>query len=367
MNRSRRVVHITSVHPALDTRIFVKECTTLARAGWEVKLLVLGGESSTKNGVEIIGIPFVGGRLKRFLQGPKLLLKKAKELDAAVYHIHDPELLPMANRLRREGHAVIYDAHEDLPRQVAHKHYIPHWLKSFATFCIERIENHYASRMSAIITVTPTIVERFQRIHNRVVEVCNYPDFEDIVLDNTERNTRTICYIGGVTEARGIRELLNALQFADARLILAGAFSPPELLDELQRHAAWSKVDYRGFLDRKGVNQAMKESVLGLVTLRPHPGYSFAYPVKMFEYMAAGLPVLATNIPLWQSILQEAQAGLTTDIYDAAGYGQAINDLLNDPSRAFNMGMSGRKAIEHRYNWTVEAKKMLDLYNGLTL
>lgn len=362
---NRRVVHITSVHPALDTRIFVKECSTLARSGWEVKLLVLGGESMQKNHVDIIGIPFSGSRLQRLRKGRQLLLHKALECDASVYHIHDPELLPLAYRLRRKGYRVIYDAHEDLPRQVAHKHYIPRWLKSIAAKCVEYVEDYYASKMSAIITVTPTIVKRFQRIHPHVVEVCNYPDFEDISMDLAQRQSRTVCYVGGITEARGIRELLDAMQYTDARLILAGAFSPPSLKDEIQNHPAWSKVDYRGFLDRDGVNQVMRESMIGLVTLRPNPSYSLAYPVKMFEYMAAGLAVLGTNIPLWKSILEEANAGKTVDIDDPASYAQAINAMINDPALTAQMGQSGRKAIEQRFNWNVEAKKMLDLYNRL--
>jgi glycosyltransferase involved in cell wall biosynthesis len=366
VNSNRRVVHITSVHPALDTRIFVKECSTLARANWEVKLLVLGAESITRNGVEIIGVPFSGGRIKRFIRGGRLLIERALELNAAVYHIHDPELLFLANQLIRKGKKVIYDAHEDLPRQVAHKHYIPGWLKGIASRCVEWLEDHYASRMSAIVSVTPTIVERFGKIHSNVVEVCNYPDFDDIAIDRQRSSSRNICYVGGVTEARGIRELLDALVYTDAKLILAGACSPSELLEELKTHRAWSKVDYRGFLDRDGVNQVMRESMVGLVTLRPHPGYSTAYPVKMFEYMAAGLPVLATNIPLWKAILEEAGAGYTVDINQSQVYGQCIDAFLNDPQASLKMGLAGRQAAELRFNWANESKKLLDLYNRLT-
>jgi glycosyltransferase involved in cell wall biosynthesis len=359
------VVHITAVHPALDTRIFVKECATLAAAGYKVSLLVLGGKSERRNGVEIIGIPFKGSRWSRLVKGRKLLLQAARDLEGAVYHVHDPELLPLGLRLQREGHIVIYDAHEDLPRQIAHKHYIPAFLKGFAAWSIERVENFYASRLSAIVTVTPHIVARFQRIHSVVVEVCNYPDLKDIQMTKTAWSGNKVCYIGGITEARGIRELLDALTHADVQLILAGEVSPIQLLSELQQHPAWSKVDYRGFQDRAGVNEIMRESVAGLVTLRPHPGYMTAYPVKMFEYMAAGLPVIATLIPLWKGILERHEAGTCIDISNAPAYRRTLEQVTSDEKRAECMGMNGHRAVLSDYNWQKESKKLIELYTKL--
>ena len=359
------VAHITAVHPALDTRIFVKECVTLAAAGYKVSLLVLGGKSEHRSGVEIIGIPFEGSRWTRFIKGRRLLKQASLNLKAAVYHIHDPELLPLGLQLQRAGFKVIYDAHEDLPRQIAHKHYIPQFFKGLAAWMIERIENFYASRLSAIVTVTPHIVERFKHIHPLVVEVCNYPDRQDIQMTKTSWSGNKVCYIGGITEARGIRELLDALTHADVELILAGEVSPPQLLSELQQHPAWSKVDYRGFQDRNGVNHIMKESVAGLVTLRPHPGYMTAYPVKMFEYMAAGLPVIATMIPLWKGILERHEAGSCIDINNTSAYSSALEQFTSDEKAAEQMGMNGHCAVQMHYNWQQEAKTLLELYAKL--
>jgi glycosyltransferase involved in cell wall biosynthesis len=315
--------------------------------------------------VNIIGIPFNGGRLERFWKGRKLLLAKAKELSANIYHIHDPELLPVALALRKMGWAVIYDAHEDLPRQLAHKHYIPNAFKAIAAWCIEGIENFYAKKCSAIVTVTPHIVQRFNRIHNQVVEVCNYPDLEDITQLKKSLSGKKMCYVGGITEARGIRELLNALELVNGELILAGHVAPSELLAELEQHPAWNKVDFRGFQNRQGVNEIYQQSDIGIVTLRPHPSYLTAYPVKMFEYMAAGLPVIATNIPLWKDILEQSNAGLCVEISNPSQYAQVINDLLASPSRAEQMGLSARKAVVDRFNWSHEAKKLLNLYENL--
>jgi glycosyltransferase involved in cell wall biosynthesis len=359
------VCHITSVHPAHDTRIFIKECASLAQAGFHVSLLVLGGTSERLRNVDIIGIPFQGGRLARIVRGQRLLMQAALQLKAQIFHFHDPELLPLGYRLKKAGAQVIYDAHEDLPRQIGHKHYIPFWCKKMVSGIVETLENYFASRMSAIVTVTPTIVRRFMSIHPLVVEICNYPDLADIQSVDQQSHGNKLCYIGGITEARGIKQLMDAIQGLPTTLILAGAFSPPALKSEMEQHPAWNQVDYRGFVDREGVNQILKEACIGLVTLQPNESYQVAYPVKMFEYMAAGLAVVATDIPLWKEILDQHEAGVVVDIFNRASYATNLNKLLDDKPGTFRMGQNGKKATLEIFNWKHEADKLIQLYQLL--
>ena len=162
-----KVCHITTVHPAKDVRIFYKECVSLANAGFDVTLLVLNGVSEQAQGVNIIGIqhPFKG-RIDRIRNAPQIALIAAKKVDAAIYHFHDPEFLRVALQLKKIGKKVIYDVHEDVPRQILAKYWIPPILRQLTSFVFEKFENYVASRLDNIVTATPFIKNRFLAINN---------------------------------------------------------------------------------------------------------------------------------------------------------------------------------------------------------
>ncbi|MGD1848894.1 MAG: glycosyltransferase family 4 protein [Salibacteraceae bacterium] len=360
-----KVCHLTTVHPAKDTRIFHKECATLAKAGHEVVLLVANGPNETDQGVVIVGVPaFTQSRLKRILRTPGKVYQEALKQDADVYHFHDPEFLPYALRLKRKGKIVVYDVHEDVPRQILAKYWIPGPVRKLTSWLFERYENYVASRLSGVVTATPFIRDRFLKLNPRTVDVNNYPIVDQF--DPPAKGvvkSRSVAYIGGITEVRGIRELVQALAGTDIRLKLAGKFSPPELQQELEQEAGWKNVDYLGFLDRQQVAQLLAEVQAGMVTLHPIINYLDALPVKMFEYMAAGIPVVASNISYWEQILKEAEAGIVADPLDPASVREAMEVLLADVPKAEKMGKAGRIAIETTFNWGNEGQKLKGFYN----
>jgi glycosyltransferase involved in cell wall biosynthesis len=368
MNKPPIVCHFTSVHPAGDTRIFVKECRSLARAGFQVVLVAANAESGVKDGVRIIGVHTSGGRLRRMIFGARAVFRAALSVDADIYHFHDPELLRFAGRLRRAGKTVVYDSHEDLPRQVAHKHYIPSWLKPLISGVAEFLEDRWTRKCHAVITATAHIRDRFARFHELAVDVCNYPSLEELPEPDFSRERgRVACYIGSITEVRGIREKVEMMNGADFRLLLGGPFSPRELLEEMKSRPGWANVQYEGPLNREQVVDMLGRSAVGLVTMHNSPNYAEALPVKMFEYMAAGIPVITNVIPLWKRIAEENGCGIAVDISDADAFRKAVKELLDDPGRMRAFGRAGRHAVESRYNWGVEEKKLIALYRRLAV
>lgn len=125
---------------------------------------------------------------------------------------------------------------------------------------------------------------------------------------------------------------------------------------------SWAVVNELGFVDRKGVRDVLGRSFAGLVTLHPVPNYLDALPVKMFEYMAAGIPVIASDFPLWREIIESSQCGVCVNPMKPEEIAQAVDRLVNNPAEARQLGENGRRAVLDRYNWAVEEKKLFQLY-----
>jgi glycosyltransferase involved in cell wall biosynthesis len=149
------------------------------------------------------------------------------------------------------------------------------------------------------------------------------------------------------------------------RLLLGGPFAPPALLEEMKAQPGWKNVEYAGPLSRAQVVDMLRRSAVGLVTMHNSPNYAEALPVKMFEYMAAGIPVVTNGIPRWKKIAEENHCGVAVDIEDTAAFRSAVEALLNDPQRCMELGKNGRRAVEEKFNWTVEERKLIALYRDL--
>ncbi len=151
----------------------------------------------------------------------------------------------------------------------------------------------------------------------------------------------------------------------DARLAWAGSFVPASFEMRLRSRPGWGMIDYRGKLDRLAVANLLGASRAGLVVFHPAPNHMEAQPNKLFEYMAAGLPVVASDFPLWKSIVSETRCGLLVDPRDPAAIAKAILWILEHPREAEAMGRRGQAAVARTYSWESEAKKLVTFYAKL--
>jgi glycosyltransferase involved in cell wall biosynthesis len=363
-----RIAHINSAHPRHDIRIFIKECCSLAAAGHDVSLIVADGKGDEiLHQVRIIDVGAkTGGRLQRMTSTVRRVAQAALALQPDVVHFHDPELMLAALRLQRSGMRVVYDVHEDLPRQILAKHWIPALLRPLLSKTLEAVENYAARRFSAVVTSTPHIRQRFSRLNQRTVDVCNYPILEELVRDTPWSERRNeVCYLGGISRIRGIAPIVAALPEVPARLNLAGIWSEAGLKESLQLEAGWARVNDLGVLDRRGVADVLARSRVGLVTLFPTPNYVDALPIKLFEYMAAGIPVVASDFPVWRAIVDDAGCGLLVDPQDPRAIAAALCHLLDDDDLARDVGARGQQAVLQKYSWAAEASKLQLLYRDL--
>ena len=331
-------------------------------AGFHVSLLVADGKGQElRDGVHVSDIGKISFRPIRMLLGPWLAFFYVIRKRPTLVHLHDPELLVVGLILRFLGVRVIYDAHEDLPEQIKRKHWIPRVVRKPTSFLAKFSLGFLLLGYDAVVTATDGIALKIRS--KRVVVVKNYPillEFDHI--DPKAGKNLQFCYVGGITVERGAVAMIESLPYGPARLALAGNYVPDHLPKQLKELQNWDRVDELGFLSREGVAALYAESLAGVVVLQGGQGFEETLPIKLFEYMAASLPVICSDFPMWREIVNEAKCGLVVDDADMASIQNAYQRIISDPTEALKMGRRGSEAVKTKYNWDSQAVKLTSLY-----
>jgi glycosyltransferase involved in cell wall biosynthesis len=249
------------------------------------------------------------------------------------------------------------------------KDYLPGWLRKPLAQSIEWIEDFAAPRFSSIVTAQVALAQRFTALNPRTICVANFALLEEFPACGEctwSARPHAIAYVGGISLQRGLREMVEAVSLLPEalhpKLKLAGEFFPDNLRNELGRMKGVERVEVLGFLDRTGVVNVLRQARVGLSILHSTPNHLISWPTKVFEYMCAGIPVIVSDFLLWTEIVKGARCGLAVDPLDTKQIAQAMEYLLTHPEEAEAMGRRGREAVEKKYNWATEGKKLLALY-----
>ncbi len=367
-----RVCHISTVHSPLDSRVFYKECLTLVKVGYNTTLIAQHEKNETVDGVRIIALPGAKNRVFRMFGLPMKALLLALKQKADICHFHDPELIPAGVFLKIMGKKVIYDIHEDYSRQILSKQYLPKITRNVIAFLTKTIEYISSKIFDGIITATDDILKNFAH-HNKAVSVRNFPILSAFLHvkkpDDNESGVFNLIYIGGLDEIRGISQIIKGLEFIDSdrpfKLILCGKFYPTGYEKEVRRLKGFEKVEYLGWKDQNDIPEFLSKADVGIICFMPEPNHIKAMPNKLFEYMAAGLPVIASNFPLWKEIVECNKCGICVDPLEPMEIAKAIKYLMEHPRVRKEMGENGRAAVLEKLNWEKETEKLLALYEVL--
>ncbi|BBB08631.1 glycosyltransferase family 4 protein [Sphingopyxis sp. EG6] len=363
------IIHFTTVHPRDDSRIRSKEVSSLARQFGDVSLYVqdgLGDEIDVADGYRIVD---TGPRLRRIARmtlGGWRMFRAVARARPKVAHFHDPELLPWAILLRLYGIKVVYDVHEDVPRQVRFNPTLPVIARRFLPPFVSLAEWIGARLINGLIVPTTTIMNRFPPSKTALVR--NYPMLEELHTPNAtpmRERPLEIAYVGYISEGRNISGMMKAaarLPYPEARLRLVGEFAIAEMEQSARAMPEWQSVRFDGWASRQEVADVLGNVRGGLVVIKPIAYEMLTLPIKLFEYMAAGLPVIATDCPLWRSIVESAGCGLLVDPLDVDAMAAAMTWIIEHPEDAQAMGERGRFAVEAEYNWDRESATLIGFY-----
>lgn len=368
---------ISSVHRWDDTRIFYKQATSLAKK-YSVELHAPADfQKKTINNIKILGLP----RWKKETDRIKswwTLLKRGLSSDADVIHFHDPELIPVGFLIKMiKKVKVIYDIHEHVVYDIMDKSWIPRYLRSMVKNLYILVEKICLPRFDAIIYTTPIVGERYYKIGRKVVSIENYPQLE--LFDNSvnvepANGIPTMVYLGRVKKERGVKEAIFAFgevvdKLPNARFLIIGDIVPESFDNELKKlvndmHLE-KNVSFLGFVPYGETVNYLKNASCGIVTFLPERNNMACLPNKLFEYMASGLPVIASNFKLYKDVIEDSESGLTVEPENVEMLAEAIIYMLKNNDIALNMGLHAREAFKRKYNWEAEEKKLFNLYSEL--
>jgi glycosyltransferase involved in cell wall biosynthesis len=357
---------MTSSHRAYDERFFHKQAKSLLGAGYDATIIAPHPADEVADGIRIKAVPKPGGRLERLLITPLRVLAAGIREKADIYHFHDPELIPAGLALRLLGRKVIYDSHEYYKLKVLSYNRIPGGLRQIVAWVYDVLETLSSRLFNGVVVVDSVTEAKFKGM---ATMVSNFPFKSSITSRPKKKDGSFRCvYVGGLEGDRGLFKMVEAMEHVDdrVRLVLAGHMSE-ENLRKAKQLKGYERVEYLGFIPWKSVLEMLPDCDLGLLLLQPVPGYLYhgENSIKLFEYMMASLPVLCSDFPNLKRIIGQESCGITVDPTDPVEIGKKIMYLSDNPGVAGRMGENGRKAVKEKYNWEMEAKKLLGLYGRI--
>jgi len=363
-----RVIHVTSTHGAMDTRIFWRECRSLSRAEFDVHIVAHDVPCQYFDGVHFVELPERFTRLSLLTQ-PYRAAAFLAELEGDIYHFHDPDLLPVAGLMSRRDKVTIYDCHEWYHEVFPYKGYT-RVVTKVVQFAYSVVEKQVLPNLGAIVTPTKELAAVYEGKAKMTAPIVNFAPLDLHEGDDPEniRQEYDLIHVGTLSKPRLsfmldiVRELHR--RGRESTLLLLGISAELQAWIESQSDVA----DFVTGVERipgEQVPRVLRTARIGLNYHPYQPRFMVAIPMKVFEYMRYGLPFVSSALPPLQRILGDTDAGILVESNDVTAFADAISTLLDDEKALAAMGDHGQECVEHACNWEAESSKLIDLYNML--
>ncbi|MDQ3072246.1 MAG: glycosyltransferase [Bacteroidota bacterium] len=364
----RKVCHLTTVHPVFDTRIFFKEGVSLTK-DYDVFLIAPHSKNETISSIHIRCLPKWESRFLRILLKGPILFLKALRINAALYHFHDPELMPYGLLLALMGKKVIYDIHEHVAEDLKQKKWLP--AKGIFSNLHSYFENLTLKKCD-IILANAFYAGIYENRMNRFAIVQNFawPQLFHFKTNRDWESADRILLVGALSAARGLPVLIEALFLLKQEGIsvtLQCVGNKSESVHYILQHSHFypevrQQLLFDGYKPVSSAYEDTEKCFAGAALLERLENNKYNYPTKLFEYMAVGLPVIVSDYNINVAVLDRHNCGVIANPDDAKSVAAAIRQLYLNKGQAKAMGKAGAIAAEKSYSWKSEEKKLLDFY-----
>lgn len=379
-------------HQLYDDRIYWKMAVSLINEGFEIHYILIGDKS--ESGITNEGIQYRIFKVKTYSKSRylnfvlkilnprnnyKKLFRHARELKADVYHFHDLWINKIGAKLKNLNHkpVVFYDAREPYAADIISFSQAKGLLKivdQYFAYFVDKWEKYKSKSYDLVISNEIIVRDNFRRkIGDDKAEVIyNYNDFHDkFEVKETSIKKYDFIYSGGITESRGALNIIKAIKIVqeihpEIKVVFIGRYSPEklklelaELIDEFKLH---SNVILFPFIDYQSVFKFYNESKIGLIPWLPYEALKMKLPIKIFEYMAFGLPIIGSNFGQIKNYIEDENSGILVDPLKPDQISKAMIELLSNDKLYAKLSLNGREATLNKFNWDIEFKRLLGFY-----
>jgi glycosyltransferase involved in cell wall biosynthesis len=377
-----KVAIVTTRHGAQDDRIYYKEALSLAKRMDVTMIAPDDGENlEWAPGVAYQPIPrrrSALGRLWSLVEATLAVRSERPEF----CHVHDLDLalaIPFIRLLTKAN--VIYDSHEAFPEQIRINERIPKRIRQIAAGLVDVVEKWLAGRASHVVTADDPTTDSFNRARVPATTVFNYPALR-IFETNTEElsasceadlGRKVLLYHGTISLDRGLLHMIDALSII-ARVEPSILLRLVGVMNERLGDLAWQRardagvennLEVSGWKHYAKIAYVIKSSDIGLVPLQPNEKYKRNIPIKIFEYMACGIPLVAADLAPIAKFLDRVDCGLLYDSTRPEELARCVLELLANPERRRRMGANGLRAVRERWNWDKMEDVLFGIYESL--
>jgi glycosyltransferase involved in cell wall biosynthesis len=373
-----KVCHFSSVHHVWDTRVFYRECISLAKE-FDVTLIAIGNRTENLNGVNIIGIKKPANIFIRFFFTIFKVFILAVKQNAQIYHIHDAEMVPFGIALRILGKKVIYDIHENTYDDILLKP----WLNKSFRLLIAKSYNClllFASRFIHYIVVVadPKYLTKFFVNEHECTIIQNFAntdELSDFVLeDRASLPGNHLFYVGMIRDMYyNIDPVIEAIYLLKQKGIVChlhligyfGSKTNHSLATVPCYTEVKDQINYYGFLDINAAYKIARQCKIGLCIKDQPESMLVSHERKLFEYMAIGLPSIFCNSSIYKELNNQWQIGIGVQLKNSEEIAKAIEALLTNPIELNKLAINNLKAARTHFSWQLESNKLLGLYHQL--
>lgn len=371
VNDKAKICVATTVHYHLDTRVYYRQVCSLSKV-FTVDYYAPCKDRGRKIHCSGSFFPLYLassklGRIVSQLQLCWLLLRR----QYSIYHFHDPELIPLGVVLSLAGKTVIFDVHENVIADIGTKPYMSPMARGMVLSIFARLFTYAQEKFDMFILAEKSYTAIMETENYGVV--LNLPILRKIEVPESKRWKHGMVYVGSITEERGIFDMLEVFchvngHILDSTLHLVGPIDGDGLHEKigawLKRKNLKNEVVLHGRIPNEEIFEIVRHNGLGLCLLK-RDTFRDIEPTKLYEYMMAGIPVVASDCPLWRSIVEDCECGLLVNPDNHLEAAESVIALLEDSRRLEEFGRNGLRAIQERLNWNREEEKLLSLYGKL--